>query len=70
VGAEIVLHQHDLGRVWEMRVGQILERLHRNAHIIDGGVTVGHFHMPPTLQRREHHEQIGHAKKLRWRPAR
>ena len=27
VGAEIVLHQHDLGRVGEMRVGQILERL-------------------------------------------
>jgi hypothetical protein len=37
VGAEIVLHQHDLGRVGKMRVGQILERL----GVIDGRVTVG-----------------------------
>jgi hypothetical protein len=29
--------------------------------IIDGGVAVGHFHMPPAFQRREHHEQIGDA---------
>jgi Periplasmic binding protein len=29
--------------------------------IIDGGVAVGHFHMPPPFQRREHHEQIGDA---------
>ena len=57
VGAEIVLHQHDLGRVGEMRVGQILERL----GVIDGRVTVGDFHVPPAFQRREHHEQIGHA---------
>src|SRR6202140_3548158 len=57
VGAEIVLHQHDLRRVGKMRVGQIPERV----GIIDGGVTVGHFHMPPAFQRRECHEQIGHA---------
>jgi hypothetical protein len=57
VGAEIILHQHDLRRVGKMRVGQVLERV----GIIDGGVTIGHFHMPPALQRREHHEQIGHA---------
>jgi hypothetical protein len=29
--------------------------------IIDGGVAVGDFHMPPPFQRREHHEQIGDA---------
>src|SRR5450759_3793985 len=29
--------------------------------IIDGGVAVSHFHMPPAFQRREHHEQIGDA---------
>jgi hypothetical protein len=32
-----------------MRVGQIPERV----GIIDGGVTVGHFHVPPAFQRRE-----------------
>src|ERR1700681_4464878 len=57
VGAEIILHQHDLRRVGKMRVGQIPERV----GIIDGGVTVGHFHVPPAFQRREHHKQIGHA---------
>jgi hypothetical protein len=29
--------------------------------IIDGGVAVGDFDMPPPFQRREHHEQIGDA---------
>ena len=41
---------------WKMRVDKS-ERV----GIIDGGVTVGHFHMPPAFQRREHHKQIGHA---------
>ena len=57
VGAEIVLHQHDLGRAGEMRVGQLLERL----GVIDGRVSVGNLDMPPAFQGREHHEQISHA---------
>src|SRR5258708_8793258 len=57
VGVEIVLHQHDLRRVGKMHVRQIPERM----GIIDGGVAVGHFHMPPPFQRGEHHEQIGDA---------
>ena len=52
VGVEIVLHQHDLGRVRKMDVRQIPERM----SIIDGGVPVAHFDMPPAFQRREHHE--------------
>ena len=55
VGAEIILHQHDLRGAGKMGVGQVPERM----SVIDGGVTVGHFHMPPAFQRREHHEQIG-----------
>ena len=57
MGAEIILHQHDLGRVGKMRVGQILEHV----RVIDGGVAVGDLDMPPAFQRREHHEQIGDA---------
>ena len=57
MGVEIVLHQHDLRRVGKMHVRQISERVGK----IDGGVVVGHFHMPPPFQRREHHEQIGDA---------
>ncbi len=40
-----------------MRVGQVFEHV----SVIDGGVTVGHFHMAPAFQRCEHHEQMGHA---------
>ena len=29
--------------------------------VVDGGVMVGHFDMAPAFQRREHHEQVGHA---------
>src|SRR5208282_2444618 len=29
--------------------------------VIDGRATVGDFHVAPAFQRREHHEQIGHA---------
>ena len=54
---EIILHQHDFGRVGKMRVGQIPEHV----GIIDGGVAVGDLDMPPAFQRREHHEQIGDA---------
>ena len=57
VRREIVLHQHDLRGGGEMRIGQILEHV----GVIDGGVTVGDFHAPPSFQRREHHEQIGDA---------
>jgi hypothetical protein len=52
VGVEIILHQHDLRRFRKMHVRQIPER----TSIIDGGVPVAHFHMPPAFQRREHHE--------------
>ena len=57
VDVEIILHQHDFGRVGRMRVGQIPEHV----GIIDGGVAVGDLDMPPAFQRREHHEQIGDA---------
>src|ERR1700741_3297765 len=57
VDVEIVLHQHDLRHIRKMHVRQIPERM----GIIDGGVAVSHFHMPPAFQRREHHEQIGDA---------
>src|ERR1700730_9062890 len=40
-----------------MHVGQ----LPQHVGIIDGGVAVGDFDMSPAFQRREHHEQIGHA---------
>ena len=46
---EIILHQHDFGRVGKMRVGQIPEHV----GIIDGGVAVGDLDMPPAFQRRE-----------------
>ena len=36
-------------------IGQITEQVGE----IDGGVAIGYFNMPPSLQRREHHEQIG-----------
>ena len=42
---EIILHQHDFGRVGKMRVGQIPEHV----GIIDGGVAVGDLDMPPAL---------------------
>src|SRR5271166_6709311 len=38
-------------------VRQVLE----NLRIIHGGVTIGDLDMPPALQRRERHEQIGRA---------
>ena len=40
-----------------MHIGQVPERV----GVIDGGVTVCHFHMPPPLKRCKQHEQIGHA---------
>ena len=53
--AEIVLHQHDLARAGEVSVGQRLEDL----RVIERGVSVGHFDMPPSLQWGEQHKQIG-----------
>jgi hypothetical protein len=38
-----------------MCIGQIPEDVGE----IHGGVVIGYFDMPPTLQRREHHVQIG-----------
>ncbi len=55
--AEIVLHQNDLVRAGKMCVGQIFERM----GVIDGRATVRDLHAPPAFQRREHHEQVGHA---------
>jgi hypothetical protein len=52
VRAEIVLHQHDLARVEEVSVRQRLEDL----RLIERGVAVGHFDMPPSLQWSEQHE--------------
>src|SRR5271170_3239918 len=40
-----------------MHIGQFLQHL----CVIGGGVAVGDLHSAPTLQRREHHEYIGHA---------
>ena len=40
-----------------MHVGQILERV----GVIDGRAPVRDLHAPPAFERREHHEQIGHA---------
>src|SRR3984957_7603838 len=57
VRVEIVLHERDLRRVWKMRVGQFLE----NAREVRGGALVRDLDMPPALQRREQHEQIGRA---------
>jgi hypothetical protein len=55
VGAEVVLHEHNLLGLRKMCIGQIPEQVGE----IDGGVAIGYFNMPPSLQRREHHEQIG-----------
>src|SRR5271169_215386 len=55
--AEIVLDQLDLFGVGKVHVGQFLEHLSE----IDGGVAVGDLDPAPALQRREHHEYIGHA---------
>src|SRR5271167_3739012 len=55
--AEIVLDQLDLYGVGKVHVGQFLEHLSE----IDGGVAVGDLDPAPALQRREHHEYIGHA---------
>jgi hypothetical protein len=43
VGREVVLHQHDLGRVREMGVGQFLD----GVGIVDGGVAVGDLDAAP-----------------------
>jgi hypothetical protein len=57
MGRQIVLNEYDLRYGGEMRIGQFLERM----GVIDGGVTVDDFDAAPALQRREHHEQTGHA---------
>ena len=55
--AQVVLDQRDFGRVGKMSVGEVSERM----GVIDGGMTVGDFHVPPAFERREQHEQIGDA---------
>ena len=57
VCVEVVLHETDLFRVGKMHVRQIFE----NVGVIDRGVPLGDFHMPPAFQRREHHEKVGRA---------
>jgi hypothetical protein len=46
VRAEIVLHEHDLAGLREVRVGQFLQHL----CIVDTSVTVGHLDLTPTFQ--------------------
>ena len=55
MGAEVVLHQHNLLGPGKMCIGQIPEHVGE----IDGGVAIGYLNVSPTFQRREHHEQIG-----------
>jgi hypothetical protein len=43
VGAEIVLHEHDLGGAAKVSAGQILEHL----RVVQCGVAVGYLDMPP-----------------------
>jgi hypothetical protein len=55
VGVEVVLHEHNLLGPRKICIGQIPEHVGE----IDSGVAIGYFDVPPTLQRRKHHEQIG-----------
>ena len=57
MGIQIVLNQRDLFRVCEVRIGQFLQYL----GIIQCGMAIGDFYMPPALKAREHHEHIGRA---------
>src|SRR5689334_11388399 len=57
MGAEIVLHQHDLAGCRKVRVGQSLEYL----CIIHSGTAAGDLDVSPSFQWREQHEQIGGA---------
>src|SRR6516164_943459 len=57
MGAEIVLHQHDLAGCRKVRVGQSLEHL----CIVQSGAAVGDLDVSPSLQGCEQHEQIGGA---------
>ena len=55
MGVEVVLHEYDLRDVGAVLVRQVFEDL----CIIGGGVAICHLDMAATLQRREHHEQVG-----------
>ncbi|HVC63380.1 MAG TPA: hypothetical protein VND19_23825, partial [Acetobacteraceae bacterium] len=57
MGIEIVLNQHDLFAVGKVLIGQFLE----DPGVIHGDVPIGHLDMPPALQRRPRHEQVGRA---------
>ena len=57
VGVEIVLDQDDFVGVRKVDVGEVRQRV----GIVDAGAAVGDLDMAPALERREHHEQIGHA---------
>lgn len=57
MGVEVVLHQDDFVGGREVNVREVGERL----GVVDRRTPIGHFHMPPTLERGEHHEQIGGA---------
>ena len=57
MGVEVVFHEHDLRGSGKMCIGQVPEHVGE----IHGGVVVGYLNMAPTLQRREHHEQIARA---------
>ena len=57
VGVEIVLNQDDGLGTRKVDVRQVLEYV----CIVDGRSTLGHLHVPPPFERREHHEQVGRA---------
>src|SRR3954451_2965409 len=57
MGAEIILHQHDLAGCRKVRIGQSLEYL----RVIHSSTAAGDLDVSPSLQWREQHEQIGGA---------
>jgi hypothetical protein len=57
MSTEVVLYQHDLSCLGEVRISQVLKDL----SIVHSGMAVGNLHLLPALQRGEHHEQIGGA---------
>lgn len=57
MGVEVVLYQDDLVGGGEVDVGEIGQRL----GVVERGAPIGHLHVPPAVERGEHHEEIGRA---------
>jgi hypothetical protein len=55
MGIEIVLNQNDLAGIRKMPIRQVLQ----DRRVIGGGAAISDLDMPPALQRREQHEDIG-----------